>query len=78
MSRECNCTITQGRKDERGSWCVSCGRKVYDVETRPCSGCQHYRKAVLGSICVRHLMTVVPDMLVTFEIEKGSCWESKA
>ena len=27
-------TITQGRNGECGSWCMTCGVKVYDVEKR--------------------------------------------
>jgi len=72
----CACTVTQGREGERGSWCVDCGRKVYEVETRPCSGCRHYRKPFGGSICVRHLMVVTPSMLVTFGVDDGTCWEA--
>lgn len=72
----CNHTVTQGRKGEGGSWCVSCGIKVYEVETRDCSGCIHYSRIVGGSVCRKYLMVVVPSMLVTFAIECGTCWES--
>uniref|UniRef100_A0A6M3XI70 Uncharacterized protein n=1 Tax=viral metagenome TaxID=1070528 RepID=A0A6M3XI70_9ZZZZ len=72
----CSCRITQGRAGEKGSWCTQCGRKVYEVDTRPCSGCVHFSPVVGGSVCSRHLMVVVPDMLVTFKLSEGSCWTS--
>lgn len=72
----CSCRITQGRAGEKGSWCTQCGRKVYEVDTRPCSGCAHFSVVVGGSVCRRHLMRVVPDMLVTFKLSEGSCWTS--
>ena len=74
----CTHTITSGRKGERGSWCESCHIKVYDVDPRPCSGCSHYQRLLVGgSICNKHLMRVTPDMNVTFKITEGTCWTAK-
>lgn len=73
----CQHTMTQGREDERGNWCVACGVKVYEVETRECQHCAHHIGLLSGSICSKHLMRVVPDMNVTFKIAEGSCWTSK-
>jgi hypothetical protein len=71
---ECKHTITKGRDGERGSWCVSCGAKVFDVDEKQCKDCAHYRKLLDGSICKKHLMSVSPSMNVTFKIVEGSCW----
>jgi hypothetical protein len=67
------CLMTQGREGEKGLWCVDCGDKVYEVETRPCNGCHHYFYS-MGGGCRKHLMAVTPDMLVTFKISEGTCW----
>lgn len=74
--REHVCTITQGRKGERGDWCIDCGRKVHEVETRQCQDCTHYIY-IRGGICQRHNMCVTPDMLVTFKIEEGTCFAAR-
>lgn len=71
----CRHTVTQGREGEKGSWCVECGRKVWDVETRECQDCQHYFKTIDYTGCRKHLMAVIPTMNVTYRIEKGSCWK---
>ena len=73
---ECKHTITQGRKGERGSWCMACGVKVYDVDERPCKDCAHSSKLWGGTICNKHLMSVTPDMHVTFKIADGTCWKA--
>lgn len=75
---ECHHTITMGRKGEKGSWCVACGEKVLEVETRPCESCAHYRKIFAGAVCTRHHMAVSPIMLVTFKTAVGTCWETKS
>lgn len=74
---ECIHTMTQGRKGERGSWCMACGVKVYDVDERQCQDCAHSRKLFDGTICKKHLMGVPPSMNVTFKIVDGSCWTAK-
>ncbi len=74
LSKSCSCLVTQSRADEKGSWCIQCGRKVFEVDTRPCSGCAHFCSGLNGSVCRRHLMRVVPDMLVTFKLSEGTCW----
>lgn len=71
----CKCQITQGRQGEKGSWCVACGRKVFEVETRPCSGCKHHSPLPGGAICRQHLMRITPCMLVTYKTADGTCWE---
>lgn len=73
---ECKHTVTQGKKGDSGSWCVSCGVKVYAVDERECKDCL-YHESILGrSICKKHLMAVSPDMHVTFNIREGSCWSA--
>lgn len=71
----CRHTVTQGREGEKGSWCVECGVKVWDVETRECKDCEHFFKTINYTGCRKHLMAVIPTMNVTYSIEKGSCWE---
>ena len=73
---ECKHTMTQGRKGERGSWCMACEVKVYDVDERKCQDCTHSQKLRDGTICNKHLMSVTPDMNVTFKIADGTCWEA--
>ncbi len=73
----CTHTITSGRKGERGSWCESCHVKVYDVDPRPCSGCEHAKKLINGWICKKHLMGITHDMNVMFKIAEGSCWKQR-
>lgn len=75
---ECKHTMTQGRKGERGSWCMACDVKVYDVDERQCQDCTHSRKLWDGTICSKHLMRVTPDMNVTFKIAEGSCWQARS
>jgi len=70
----CKHIITRGRKGEKGSWCVDCGLKIYDVDSRTCDGCVHYRRLPNGSICRKHLMSVSASMHVTFKITEGTCW----
>jgi len=74
---ECHHTWTQGRPEEKGSWCHDCGAKVLEVETRTCEGCEHCKAVFAGSVCKKHLMAVSPDMLVTFKIANGTCWQAK-
>ena len=77
MIEACSHTMTQGRKGERGSWCVKCGVKVYDVDQRQCQDCAHSSRLWSGTICTKHLMGVTPDMNVTFKIADGSCWTAR-
>ncbi len=74
---ECIHSWTTGRKDEKGSWCKNCGGKVFEVETRPCEGCEHYKNVFAGAICKKHMMAVSPIMLVTFKIADGTCWQER-
>lgn len=65
------------RKGEKGTWCIECGAKVYDVEEHRCGDCSHSQKLLSGLICKKHLMSVAPDMNVTFEVSEGSCWAAQ-
>lgn len=47
------------------------------LEDRPCKACKQFKPMLDGSsICRKKLMGVVPDMLVTFKVEDGTCFES--
>ena len=75
----CNHTVTQGREGHRGSsWCVACGEKVSEVDSRECQGCGFSRKLLTGWVCKKHLMAISPDMHVTFNISEGTCWEASS
>ena len=76
---DCIHTWTEVRRDERGSWCMHCGIKVWDVDTRPCEGCRHHERLLVGgSICLKRGGGVWADMRVTFRISEGSCWAAPA
>jgi hypothetical protein len=48
------------------------------TETRPCSECKNFRSMLDGfSICNKKLMGVTTNMLVTYKVEEGSCFELK-
>jgi len=75
----CHHTVTQGRTNEKGSWCKSCGEKIFAVDHRPCGECKYYQKDVLAfsgkvGICKFKLMRVIEDMNVTYKIADGTCW----
>lgn len=82
----CCHSVTQGREGFSGSWCASCGAKVYEVHDRPCGECRHFKldpgANVIG-ICSPKLMTVTSTMLVTYAIDAhpaerpGLCFEPK-
>lgn len=72
---DCPHTVTRGRAGETGSWCDACGEKVWNVETRPCGGCKHYWRQFDYAGCRKHMMRVSPNMLVTYAIAKGTCFE---
>lgn len=76
MNEECQHTVTQGRADSKGYWCTNCGKKIYAIDERECSGCKHRSRLPKGSICKKHLMVVVPQMHVTYKIAEGTCWEA--
>lgn len=71
----CTHTISQGRKGEKGSWCANCGKKVLDVEERPCGECKHHKTDIHGSFCSKLLMSIFPSMNVTYKVDEGSCFE---
>jgi len=75
----CEHTVTQGRTNEKGYWCKSCGEKIFAVDSRPCGECKHYLKDVLAfsgkvGICKLKLIRVIEDMHVTYKIADGTCW----
>ncbi len=74
---ECTHFITIARKGQKGSWCQACGMKIYDVDERQCKDCADYRQVIGGSVCLKHLMGVTPDMHVTYLIDEGSCWRMR-
>jgi hypothetical protein len=47
----------------------------FAVDPRECQHCHHSRKLHDGWICKKHLMAVTPDMHVTYDVAKGTCWE---
>lgn len=77
----CPHTTTRGRAGKAGSWCDACGLKIYEVDTRECQHCAHFKD--LGPpqdnhcICTKHLMGVTREMRVTYEIAKGTCFSPK-
>ena len=71
----CGHIVSRGREGQKGSWCVDCGEKVLEIDTRECQHCESARKLLDGWICHKHLMSVSPDMHVTFKVSEGSCWE---
>lgn len=77
---ECKHTVTRGREGETGSWCENCGIKVWDVDTRTCDGCQHFKD--MGDfqtpICTKHHMIIGRKMHVTYKISKGTCFTEPA
>lgn len=70
----CRHEVTQGRKDQKGSWCTRCGWKVYEVEERPCGDCEACKPVVGGHVCKAHHMAVTPGMHVTFKVSIGTCF----
>ena len=81
MNDGCQHTVTRGRVNESGSWCVDCGVKVFEVETRPCGQCKHFFTHPTASRvakfegCKKLLMRVTKDMKVTYKISAGTCFE---
>lgn len=71
---ECRHTFTQGREGETGSWCVDCGVKVYELETRHCKDCVNYFESLGRGGCKKLLMSATPLMLVTYRLAVGTCW----
>jgi len=53
-----------------------CGEKIHEEETNRCCLCKHSEKLFSGWICRKNLMAILPDMHVTYEISKGSCFEN--
>ena len=72
--KDCTHFVTQGKEGEKGSWCIKCGVKIFDVDNRPCSDCKNFRTDLHGSFCTKHLMRVIPSMNVTYKITDGTCF----
>ena len=75
MATQCNHTVTKGKKGEKGSWCISCSKKIFEVDHRECQHCKHSKKLITGMICRPKLMGIIPTMNVTYEISDGTCFE---
>ena len=87
MIETCQCFTTQGREGETGSWCLKCGRKVWEVHDKPCLECRHHTRHGPGgfggsSTCRKNLMAVTPTMRVRYSLEPerhggrgGLCFE---
>lgn len=71
---KCRHIVTKGIEGLSGSWCIECGEKIFDDESRECKDCIHFSDASGRGICKKHLMAVAPDMKVTYEIKRGTCW----
>jgi hypothetical protein len=57
---------------------MSKSMKEFTNETRPCSECAHFKRPAMGlPICKKKLMSVIPSMLVTYEVEEGTCFDPK-
>ncbi|UNY40574.1 hypothetical protein KLER11_gp68 [Pararheinheimera phage vB_PsoM_KLER1-1] len=76
-SNGCEHKSSRGREGEEGSWCIDCGIKVLEVEVRPCGECVNYRESTIGPYCDYQRMPVNKEMLVTFKLTEGTCFESK-
>ena len=72
---KCGSCRSQGKEGEKGSWCSECGHKVFEVDDRECKDCKHFFNSPGYTGCRKHLMSVIPTMNVTYEIENGSCFE---
>jgi hypothetical protein len=59
-------------------WCVNCDTKVYDLESRQCNECIHFKAIPYNiPICKKKLMGVTTDMHVTYKVTEGTCFEPK-
>lgn len=48
------------------------------TETRPCSECKNFRPHLGGfPTCRKKLMGVTANMLVTYKVAEGTCFEKK-
>ena len=78
----CHPERAQGREGLKGSWCVDCGVKVYEVHDRPCSECAHIFNSAGYYGCRRQHMAVSPSMLVMYPLidvggqKAGVCFEA--
>lgn len=47
------------------------------IETRKCGTCKHITPTVLWPMCKKKLMVVTNEMRVTYQVDKGTCYEAK-
>ncbi len=76
----CNHPKTQGRKNQKGLWCADCKIKIYDVESKPCGECQHFKRELGSNVigyCRPKLMTVTSSLNVTYRVSDGTCFLQK-
>lgn len=71
---DCSHTVTKGRADEPGIWCIRCGQKIFEVEARPCRYCAYFRSDTYGGWCHQKLMAVIPGGRVVYKISEGTCF----
>ncbi len=74
---ECQCMLSDHRAGDSGSYCVECGRKTMETETRECQDCKHSKKLIDGWICKYHLSSVCADMHATYDPKYGTCWKGQ-
>lgn len=56
---------------------VCMGDDKFIVEQNTCGLCRHIKCDSLGHYCSKLWMAVIPDMHVTYNIQKGTCFESR-
>ena len=85
QNAKCKHIATQGREGETGSWCLECGEKVLEVETRVCRDCAHFQQfefllqplVNVPPYCKKKQMSVMENLHVTYHIAEGTCFEEK-
>ena len=75
----CLHSMTSGKEGEAGSWCVACGKKSLELETRGCQDCLHCKEQVgsVVQVCTKKHLGVMPSMKVAYKVETGTCWQAK-
>ena len=57
--------------------CMNCGKVRFKTEYRTCGSCRSFKKKIGVDTCAERGITVHPDMKITFNLEKGSCWTNR-
>jgi len=74
----CAHTATRMRTQDGGIWCVECGDKVYDFETRECQHCMNYDERVnSGAYCLTKDSFVFRTMQAVYKIQDGTCFRER-